>query len=427
MAREGTFGMKRIGGGVLACLLFLAGCAATPPGPATSGHAGGISLNSQMIDTSGTFAKGFSRDEALRLLELCLNLNNPNDGPAYAADTSAWAPVYPNAVTTQADVLGPGDNAWKLWRSTTEPNTYAIVVRGTVAEQVSIVEDVIATSVAQPARIQAWPDGYLEFTLAQTPGSQTHLGFTDGLAALMFAQDKGILAQLAQVPAGSHIYITGHSQGAAVAALAHAFLHYAINDPSDRYGLAKRNYSLKSYFFAQPKPGNWQFGMDFARIASSHGTAFVVNNTLDWVTQVPLAVEFLDEPGSDLLTPLAKTAATRNRVLELNQLEAAIRAAEQAVNLAMALRAKLANDTGAFTARTLQRATGLLDRRWMIPGTAVVLAADSINYVSVGNIVPLIGDNPCVPPMPGGSTDDPLCQHHLPTYRTLMKAQLSGP
>ena len=417
--------MARIGFGIMLSLLLLAGCAGTPLAiTAAATAAGGTS---KMIDTSGTFAKGFSRDETLRLLELCLNLNNPTDGGAYAADTSAWAPVYPNKVDTLADVLGPGDNAWKLWRSTTETNTYAIVIRGTVSEQVSIIEDVLATSVAQPARVQAWRDGYLQFTLAQTPGAETHLGFTDGLAALMFAQDKGILAQVTQlVPAGSHIYIAGHSQGAAIAALVHAFLHYAINDSADRYGLAKRNYSLKSYFFAQPKPGNWQFGMDFARIASSQGTSFTVNNSLDWVPQVPLAIEFLDEPGSDLLTQLNRTAAQRNRIVEFEALKLAIRNAEQAVNLAKAARAKFADETGSFTSRALQRATALLDRRWMTPGTAAMLTPASINYVGVGNLVPVFGENPCVP-LPGDSTDDPLCQHHLPLYRALIKAQINGP
>jgi hypothetical protein len=167
--------------------------------------------------------------------------------------------------------------------------------------------------------------------------------------------------------------------------------------------------------------------MDFARIASSHGTSFAVSNSLDWVAQVPLSVEFLDEPGADLLVQLNKTAQAQNKVLEFEALKLAIRNAEQAVNLAKAARAKFADQTGSVTSRVLQRATGLLDRRWMNPGTAAIQTADSINYVGVGNLVPVFGETPCEPPVAGGPTGDPLCQHHLPTYRTLMKAQLSGP
>lgn len=36
---------------------------------------------------------------------------------------------------------------------------------------------------------------------------------------MLFDRDRGILNQLSQLPAGSQIYITGHSQGAALATL----------------------------------------------------------------------------------------------------------------------------------------------------------------------------------------------------------------
>jgi hypothetical protein len=143
--------MRRISDlAIMVCLLALAGCAAPPLRTEAPTEAVPRSRN---IDTSGTFAKGFNRDEALRLLELCLNLNNPDDGAAYAADTSAWEPIYPDAADKPADVLGPWQNAWKLWRSKTEAKTYAVVIRGTMEDETSIIEDVIATSVAQPTRM----------------------------------------------------------------------------------------------------------------------------------------------------------------------------------------------------------------------------------------------------------------------------------
>ncbi len=418
--------MERLGAAIMVSLLVLVGCIGTTARTDAAGQPSATMPT--MIDTSGSFTKGFSRDEALRLLELCLNLNNPDDGPAYAADTSAWRPIYPSAADAHADVLGPWHNAWKLWQSNTESNTYAVVIRGTVGEQDSIIDDVIATSVAQPTQLPTWSDGYLDFTLARTPGAETHLGFTYGMAVLMFAQDKGILAQLAKLPADSHIYITGHSQGAAIAALVHAFLHYAINDPADRhhYGLP-RNLSLKSYFFAQPKPGNWQFAMDFASIASSRGTSFTVNNTLDWVAQVPLAVEFLDEPGSDLLTILNQTAAKQGKLVQFEALKVAIDNAQVMVRLAQKARARFADITEDISIRSLQQATGLLDRKYITVGNAMMSVPMSINYVGVGNVVPVFGDDPCKSLTSAGPSGDPMCQHHLPTYRALIKAQLSGP
>jgi len=63
----------------------------------------------------------------------------------------------------------------------------------------------------------------------------------------------------------------------------------SIADPKDKFGLRDSGFTLKSDVFAQPKPGNWQFAMDFSRIAGSKGTAFVINNNLDWVPQTPLS------------------------------------------------------------------------------------------------------------------------------------------
>ena len=130
-------------------LLLLAGCNAPPP--VAEAPVSAVAPGAE-IDTSGSFAKGFNRGEALRLLELCLNLNNADDGPDFAADTSAWEPVYPATADARVADLGPFHNAWKLWRSKTEDRTYAIVVRGTIADKGSILEDVIATSVTTPAR-----------------------------------------------------------------------------------------------------------------------------------------------------------------------------------------------------------------------------------------------------------------------------------
>ena len=97
------------------------------------------------------------------------------------------------------------------------------------------------------------------------------------------------------------------------------------------------------------------------------------------------------------------------------------------MNRAKAQRALFAASTEDHTLTALQRETGLLDQQWMTPGNAMMPAAFSINYVGVGNLVPVFGNGPCVVLTPAGPAGDPLCQHHLPTYRALMKAQLSGP
>jgi hypothetical protein len=411
---------------LLGCLALATSCApaasvASPAVTPAAAQAFGVGMTG-MIDTSGVFAKGFAATEAYSLLDLCINANNlGEEGFSWRADD--WTPIYPAVATDPAQVIGPWDNAWRLWRNRTAPDTYAVIIRGTIEKSPSILQDVVTTSIsANLAVIQAWTAGkpYISFKMADAAGAETHLGFTYGMAVLMFATDTGILRVLHdQVPAGSKLLIAGHSQGAAIATLTHAFLHYAINDPDDRYGLRKSGYSLKSYVFAQPKPGNWQFSLDFARIAGSHGTAFTVNNSRDWVAQVPLAIEFIDEPGQDLVNAIDASAAPP-------LMKIAYDVFKEAVRRAPGLRSMAAVQNERFTEKRLQnwnRGPNGMDQAYATAVAPVSLKPISINYAPAGNLVPVFGDPPGTLGMP---LNDALYQHHLPTYRCLMRAQL-GP
>ncbi len=365
-------------------------------------------LHRTSIDTSGSMPKGFIYAEAATLVELCTDINNPDARPA--ADTTGWTQVWP-APGAPLELFGNWQNAWKLWKKTDQPNTYAVAIRGTVENERSIEEDVVATSISAHPAVNAWRDSHVAFTLAETEGAETHLGFTYALAYLMFTTDHGILAELkANVPKGARIYITGHSQGAAVATLAHAFLHYAINDPTDQYLIRNQDYSLKSYVFAQPKPGNWQFAMDFAQIAGQHQTAFVINNSRDWVPQVPLTLEFIDEPQTDLVGQLGSGLAT-TLLVDLQR-------------MAQQPRSVLSLQAETVFARQLQAWNWPVSRMdYRVAGPADASSrAISVNYVTVGNLVPVFGPKPSAPEVP---KNDWLYQHHLTTYRTLVQAQLN--
>lgn len=361
-----------------------------------------------MIDTSGKFSKGFDLTECRSLLELCIDLNNGND-PGIQFDTSDWTPIFTNVdVNGVPRNIGPFENAWKLWQRKSQKDVFAVVVRGTIGVQASIIDDVIATSIMGKVTIQAHPNRYLTFTLAQTPCAETHLGFTYGIAVLMFAKGVGILQKLKEcVPPHSKIYITGHSQGAAIATLAHAFLHYAINDPNDKYALGTRGYSLKSYFFAQPKPGNWQFALDFARIAASKGTSFVIDNDLDWVPQVPLSIEFLDEPGGDIPSQLQSNVSVIRRFLRRVVLNSILK-------LTKASRMIVAGISEDVTVTKIQQ-SGVIDDAYLQNGTVPANEASSINYALAGNLIPVFGSG-----ARDVIKDGWLTQHHATTYRELL-------
>jgi hypothetical protein len=377
----------------------------------------------EAVDTSWRTGGQFNLAEAKAVLEFCIaldyGLKNEYVGTVPKPSNAAgWDELFPNHATLPTngvpDGIGHYHNAWKLYQKIGS-DIYVVAVRGTIENKESIVDDVVATSVADyPVRLPVNDTQMLEFWLAQTPQAETHLGWTYAMAALMFHEDHtpgeraaGILQILRErVPAGSRILITGHSQGAAVATLVHAFLHYALVDPHDKYGVSRKGYTLKSYVFAQPKPGNWQFAMDFARIAN--GQAFVINNDRDWVPQTPLSIQFPDEPGTYLLAQITNRpdlSGLINFGLGIGDLGFG-----NAQRAAIALHVQDDTIKAVFRHRTID--PHYFDQR--LPE----LPAYSVNYSLAGTQMPVFGS--AVPP--NTIVDDGvMSQHHGPTYRALLE------
>ncbi|WP_446810945.1 lipase family protein [Methylomonas sp. 2BW1-5-20] len=201
----------------------------------------------------------------------------------------------PNDIKTNG--LHPLNNAWLMAQSASDPGHIAIAIRGTVSERRSILADAYAATIPAYAGLEYPKDTPRPIAFAATPDAEVHMGFGYAAFSLLFDPQHGILAQLQQRQTQqpiTKITITGHSQGAAVATLIHAFLYYATVDRHNPYQLAfAAKPALKSYLFAQPKPGNLQFAQDFARIAAE--TAYVINNDRDPVPQVPLSLETVTE------------------------------------------------------------------------------------------------------------------------------------
>lgn len=206
--------------------------------------------------------------------------------------------------------FGPYQNAWLLYEGVNDNRgAYAIAIRGTVfSSKPSVVEDVLFHPV--DARMFLSP----RVTFAKTAGATLHSGLTHATFSLLLDDRYGVLRVLhdSQVDAGSHLYVVGHSQGAAMATMTHAFFHYAMNDGAssgDVFGLANKNYRLKSYVFGQPKLGNYVFASDFSRLTQSLDNAIVINNDIDPVPQVPLTLQDISDLDGDLsgVSLLAKT------------------------------------------------------------------------------------------------------------------------
>ncbi len=238
-----------------------------------------------------TFVPGFNLQEAQPLLALLGVLEAaplPADIPPLPPLTSppGWTIVF------DSQSIGPFDNRWQLAKS--PQGQYAVLIRGTVAEAGSVIDDLLSVMIPATAQIElsslTWN---YQLAAASNPKAGIHLGFTLAMLILTYDPFKGILWQLLEtVPAGSDVFIAGHSQGAAIATLLRSYLHYLNLFDGTQMGTF---YNYKSYVFAQPKPGNDLYGIDYDVVASNGGLAFTVNNSQDWVPQVPFTIEVLSD------------------------------------------------------------------------------------------------------------------------------------
>ena len=295
-------------------------------------------------------SSGFNVAEALDLVALSAIVEGGEAPP----QPTGWNMIF------DSPVIGQFTEKWQLWQNAS--GSYAIVLRGTVLDAGSILEDLLSFLVPASGRLTV---GHIEidYSFAASPDASVHFGFALGTLLLLKDPNDGILVQLAsKVPTGSPIYITGHSQGAAMATLLRSYFAYASDAPNEK------NYSYKTYVYAQPKPGNDHYAGDFECRFCNSGFAFRVTNSLDWVPQVPFTLEF---PG-DINTPNPLSALANPRLA---------------------------------TIFTMLKA--LVDNA----RNNIVTVVPSLNFVNAGTEISLIG-TPCT----GAQCQDAFFEHHATTY-----------
>ena len=169
--------------------------------------------------------------------------------------------------------------------------------------------------------------------------------------------------------------------------------------------LKPKGFQYKSYVFAQPKPGNWQFGHDYAQMTGNRGLALCLNNNRDWVPQVPLTVDLPDEVTNNPIDPYL---ATKHPVLMemANLLGRAAQAGRVAIG-----------DVAQFAADRAKDYLGAHIDGQFLSGGAVNDTAPYLNYVQCGRLYSL-----CADAAPEESTDA-LWQHHCGNYARLLAQQ----
>ena len=337
------------------------------------------------------FTPGFNRSEALELLQFCAIIENGVAPPIPTGPPAGWTSVF------TSPVIGPFDNLWQLWRRTAD-GAFAVAVRGTTMNAGSILEDLIAVMITAKGSLQLGPVQF-DYKFADDPLADVHLGFALGALLLLKDPTNGILSQLAKngVGAGSHVYITGHSQGAAVATLIRSYLEYNAGVLSQ--------VAYKTYVYAQPKPGDDHYAEDFESRFCNSDLAFRITNSLDWVPQVPFTIEFVTDINKP--NPLSVLAAMPLTLAIL----------QKAVD-----QVKVVGEAHAH-ARLLSAAASVAMTGTHAPTLGALKAAapfaPTLNYVNAGTEIALIGV-PCV----GDECKDAFFEHHASTYYGLLEKQI---
>jgi hypothetical protein len=242
-----------------------------------------------------------------------------------------------------------------------------------------------------------------DYQFAADPQAAVHIGFALGALLLLKDPTNGILSQLAKngVGASSKVFISGHSQGAAIATLIRSYLQYAPDAP--------KQVDYKTYVYAQPKPGNDHYAEDFESRFCDVELAFRVTNSLDWVPQVPFTIEFITDINKPnplsvlgaLTVPLALLQGAVDQFLVIARMNA--RAQLQA---AAASAAKL----GVVVPSTSPHGAAGVDAPFLA----------TLNFVNAATEIALAGV-PCV----GDECKDAFFEHHAATYYGLILKQIA--
>jgi hypothetical protein len=369
------------------------------PNPVEAQAGGGGGGGTQFYN----FGPAFNLTEASDLLYMCDQLN-PSGVPVPSGFALRWGQ---NAIYTTQQSVGPFGNVFSLWKSKSISNTFSLIVRGTVLTQASVLEDLLSLLMNATGSV---PGINWQFA-APSPGptliapgqpAGVHAGFAVGAiyVSLGLNGELGLDPPPPVLPAGSKIYIAGHSQGAAVATLLSSLFHY------DRM-MQQRNYSYKTYAFAQPKPGNDTYQSDFESVFSNNGFGFRVTNSLDFVPQLPFTIEI----PTDLNVAITALPPT------LSSLLAKGAESQMVSSVASTQMAKL---QAAFLAVARAKAAGRPPHNAPLPSTPILPLPiiDSYNFVNAGRNWSLIG---CPLPTTSPNATDILYQHHAITYYNLMQ------
>jgi len=172
-------------------------------------------------------------------------------------------------------------NLW--WLYINEYNQAVIVIRGTVGDMASWMENYYCPMIPATGSLQLNASTKFDYKLAESKEAFVHAGWTIGMAYLvtdMMPKIKDLYQKGVR-----DFFIFGHSQGGVLSYLVSSYFYYQRSA-----GALPADIRFKTYSSAAPKPGNMQYVYDFDFI-NKGGWAYSVLNAADWVPETPYSIQ----------------------------------------------------------------------------------------------------------------------------------------
>jgi hypothetical protein len=176
------------------------------------------------------------------------------------------------------------ENSWELYET---PTQSVISIRGTTNNPTSWMGNFYAAMIPAAGKIQLNDSVCFDYHFADNPKAAVHVGWTLSTGYLMpdiFQKVKQSYAK-----GKKEFIIFGHSQGAGIAYLVTSQLLYY-----QKTGKLPADIQFKTYCSAAPKPGNLYFAYDY-EMATQNGWSVSVINPLDWVPEVPISIQTMED------------------------------------------------------------------------------------------------------------------------------------
>ncbi len=295
------------------------------------------------------------------------------------------------------------DNLWDLW--VRNDNRVAVIsVRGTTANSVSWLGNFYAAMVPASGELQISDTEKFNYRLAENPKAAVHVGWMVSTAFL----SKDILPKLDSCYKSGikDFIIAGHSQGGAIAYLLTAHL-YSLQ----RQKTLPADIRFKTYCSAGPKPGNLYFAYEYEAMTQG-GWAYNTVNSADWVPEVPLSVQTVNDFNTTNPFVNAKAMIGKQKLLQRLALKHVYN------NLSKpSLKAQ----------KNYQKYLGNLASKSVgknISGYAAPEYYNSNNYVRTGAFVVLLADSAYYKAYP--DSKEKIFTHHFPPPYLLLAEKLGS-